>query len=79
MRQQKWWAADLRKHLEAAGVQREALYSTDDTEMVAFHEWSRPWSAVESVNHGPRTIILSGAKSPSIRRNRSESRRAMAW
>jgi hypothetical protein len=31
MRQQKWWAADLRKHLEAAGIQREALYSTDDT------------------------------------------------
>jgi integrase len=39
MRQQKWWAADLRKHLEAAGIKREALYSTDDTrKRLRFHD-----------------------------------------
>jgi integrase len=31
MREQKWSAADLRKHLRAAGIKREALFSTDDT------------------------------------------------
>jgi integrase len=39
MRQQKWWAADLRKHLELAGITREALFSTDDTrKRLRFHD-----------------------------------------
>jgi integrase len=39
MRQQKWWAADLRKHMEAAGIQREALFATDDTrKRLRFHD-----------------------------------------
>ncbi|MEO8182505.1 MAG: tyrosine-type recombinase/integrase [Deltaproteobacteria bacterium] len=39
MRQQKWWAADLRKHVEAAGIEREALFSTDDTrKRLRFHD-----------------------------------------
>jgi integrase len=39
MRQQKWWAADLRKHLEAAGIKREALFATDDTrKRLRFHD-----------------------------------------
>jgi integrase len=39
MRQQKWWAADLRKHLELAGITREALFDTDDTcKRLRFHD-----------------------------------------
>lgn len=39
MRQQKRRAADVRKHLEAAGIKREALYSTDDTcKRLSFHD-----------------------------------------
>jgi hypothetical protein len=37
LRQQKWWAADLRKHLETAGITREALF--DDTrKRLRFHD-----------------------------------------
>jgi integrase len=39
MRLQKWWAADLRKHMEAAGIKREALFDTDDTrKRLRFHD-----------------------------------------
>jgi hypothetical protein len=39
MRQQKWWADDLRRHLTAAKVKREALFSTDSTrKRLRFHD-----------------------------------------
>jgi integrase len=39
MRLRKFWAADLRKHLTAAGVQREALHTTDATrKRLRFHD-----------------------------------------
>ncbi len=39
MREQKWWAADLRKHLELAGVTRPELFETDDTrKRLRFHD-----------------------------------------
>jgi integrase len=39
MRQQKWWAADLRKHLEAVGIDRAALFRNDATcKRVRFHD-----------------------------------------
>jgi len=39
MRDQKWWAADLRKHLEAAGVKRAALFRNDATcKRLRFHD-----------------------------------------
>ena len=39
MRQQKWWAADLRKHLEAAHVGRTALFRSDATsKRLRFHD-----------------------------------------
>jgi hypothetical protein len=37
-RQQTWWGTDLRKHLKASGIDREAFYSTDDTrKRLRFH------------------------------------------
>jgi len=39
MRQQKWWAADLRKHLEAAQIKRAALFRNDATcKRLRFHD-----------------------------------------
>jgi len=39
MRQQKWWASDLRKHLEAAHVKRAALFRNDATcKRLRFHD-----------------------------------------
>jgi hypothetical protein len=39
MRQQKWWATDLRKHLEAAQVRRAALFRNDATsKRLRFHD-----------------------------------------
>jgi len=39
MRDQKWWAADLRKHLEAARVTRAALFRNDATcKRLRFHD-----------------------------------------
>src|SRR6187402_192166 len=39
MRQQKWWAADLRKHLEAARIDRAALFRNDATsKRLRFHD-----------------------------------------
>jgi integrase len=39
MRQQKWWATDLRKHLEAAQIRRAALYRNDATsKRLRFHD-----------------------------------------
>jgi integrase len=39
MRQQKWWAADLRRHLGLAGITREALFDTDETrKRLRFHD-----------------------------------------
>ncbi len=39
MRDQKWWAADLRKHLEAAHVTRAALFRNDATcKRLRFHD-----------------------------------------
>jgi integrase len=39
LRLQKWWAADLRKHLRAAGITRAALFETDATrKRLRFHD-----------------------------------------
>jgi integrase len=39
MRQQKWWAADLRKHLELAQVRRAALFRNDaSSKRLRFHD-----------------------------------------
>ena len=39
MRLQKWWAADLRKHLEAADITRSALFRSDTTcKRIRFHD-----------------------------------------
>ncbi|HWA76034.1 MAG TPA: tyrosine-type recombinase/integrase [Polyangiaceae bacterium] len=39
LRLQKWWAADLRKHLCAAGIKRAALFETDATrKRLRFHD-----------------------------------------
>jgi integrase len=39
MRLQKWWAADLRKHLEAAQINRAALFLNDATsKRLRFHD-----------------------------------------
>jgi len=39
MRQQKWWAADLRKHLVAARIDRAALFRNDATcKRLRFHD-----------------------------------------
>jgi integrase len=39
MRQQKWWATDLRKHLEAAQIKRAALFRNDSTsKRLRFHD-----------------------------------------
>ncbi len=39
MRQQKWWAADLRKHLEVAQVKRAALFRNDAScKRLRFHD-----------------------------------------
>ena len=39
MREQKWWAADLRKHLEAAQITRAALFRNDATcKRLRFHD-----------------------------------------
>lgn len=39
MRDQKWWAADLPKHLEAARVTRAALFRNDATyKRLRFHD-----------------------------------------
>jgi integrase len=39
MRQQKWWAADLRKHLELARIERAALFRNDATcKRLRFHD-----------------------------------------
>jgi hypothetical protein len=39
MRDQKWWAADLRKHLEAARVKRAPLFRNDATcKRLRFHD-----------------------------------------
>jgi len=39
MRQQKWWATDLRKHLEAAQIKRAALFRNDATsKRLRFHD-----------------------------------------
>ena len=48
MRQQKWWDADVRKHLEAAGITREALYRPSDLQPIEVR-----WRRRES-NPGPR-------------------------
>ena len=37
MRLQPLWAADLRKHLTAAGIKRKALFETDDTRKAPAH------------------------------------------
>lgn len=55
MRLQKWWAADLRKHLELAGIDREALFNTDDTrKRLRFHDLrgtGLTWMAIRGDNH----------------------------
>jgi integrase len=39
MRQEKWWAADLRRHLEAAQIKRAALFRNDATsKRLRFHD-----------------------------------------
>ena len=39
MRQQKWWATDLRKHLEAAQIDRAAIFRNDATsKRLRFHD-----------------------------------------
>lgn len=39
LRLQKWWAADLRKHLRLAGIARPELFDTDDTrKRLRFHD-----------------------------------------
>ena len=39
LRLQKWWAADLRKHMRAAGIERPELFDTDDTrKRLRFHD-----------------------------------------
>ena len=39
LRGQKWWAADLRKHLAAAGITRDALFESDATrKRLRFHD-----------------------------------------
>jgi hypothetical protein len=39
LRLQKWWAADLRKHLRAAGIRRHELFDTDETrKRLRFHD-----------------------------------------
>ncbi len=50
MRQQKWWATDLRKHLEAAQIKRAALFRNDATsKRLRFHDFRGPgltWMAI---------------------------------